>query len=306
MGKLSGCIYIALLIFFSGIYVGNIFAKSDFVLPDPGLTPESPFYFLDLWDENARLFFTRSDSSRLKRYEARILERLSEADALAGKGISATQRALELYRADVPFFYATAERLDDDLILADALRMALEHLDALDHISERTNFEKKRFVVTTKIVVIEQQLQSLHSFAKRDPADALRIFGDALQLRMARIREVAIDDQNNEEAFNEYAAYMSEADRIIGDGDMVEVDGLSPAAFLARTVRGHEETLLGPVRERIAFTLEKELLLVVNGVRNLSGKEHMRMLPLVLPVTPFTETSTSSSTPSVATSSSAL
>ena len=98
------------------VYVGVgslVRAESAFGLPEAGLTPESPVYFLDLWDEDLRLFFARSDISRYRRYEGRVLERLSEAEALAGRGISATQRALELYRMDLTFYYTATERLGD-------------------------------------------------------------------------------------------------------------------------------------------------------------------------------------------------
>jgi len=269
-----------------GGFVNAVFGQSSFDLPDPGLTPESPIYFLDIWDEQARLFFARSDSSRVKQYRAHVLERLSEAEALAGRGISATQRALELYRAELPFFYAAAERLDDVSTLETALRMASDHLDVLDSVSERTDFEKKRFVPATKIFLIEQQLQTLHVLAKRDSAKALQVFGEALQRRMTRIRDVAIDDQNNQEALEEYAAYMSETDRILRDWDTSEFDGLSVAVFLGQAILGHEETLLGPVREHVAPTLESELLLVVNSVRKLLGKEHFLSLPPVSEDTP--------------------
>lgn len=302
MSKASLLTVMILGIFFTGILSRSVFAESAFGLPDPGLTPESPFYFLDLWDEDARLFFTYSDSSRVKRYEARIRERLSEAETLAGRGISATQRALELYREDIPFFYAAVERLSDDAIFAGALRMASDHLDTLDYISERTNVEKKRFILTAKLFIIEQQLQSLHVFAKHDIGEALDIYGDALRRRMARIREVAIDDQNNEEAFHEYAAYVSEAERVVRDWGVVKDHGISPAVFLAEIVGDHEETLLGPVRERIPFVLENELLSVVNSVRKLSRKEHVLSLPLVPSqnkATSSAATSTSSSDPSV-------
>lgn len=270
-------VFVAVLIL--GGFASAVFGQSSFGLPDPGLTPESPIYFLDLWDEQARLFFARSDSSRVKRYRAHVLERLSEAEALAGRGISATQRALELYRAELPFFYAATERLDDVPTLETALRMASDHLDVLDHVSERTDFEKKRFIPTTKIFLIEQQLQTLHVLAKRDSAKALRVFGEALQRRMTRIRDVAIDDENNQEALDEYAAYMSETNRILRDWNATEVDGLPVATFLRQAVSGHEEILLGPVRKRIALSLESELLLVINTVRKLSGKEHFLSLP---------------------------
>ncbi len=258
----------------------HIAAESQFGLPDPGLTPESPLYFLDLWDERARFFFARSDAGRLKRYQARVLERLSESEALAGRGIAATQKALELYRADIPRLFAVAERTGDMLILKEVLQSTIDYFDVLDHISERTNFDKKQFIPETKLFLVNQHLQSLQTFAKREPADALRIFGGALGNRMERLREVAIDDENNKEALEEYTAYLSETDRIIREWSKVEVEGLGPVAYLAVAMRGHEETLVGPVRERLSPTLEQELLLAVNGVRKLSGLEPLQKLPM--------------------------
>lgn len=278
MGNVHG-IKIFIFLFISFFISKPAFAES-FNLPDPGLTPESPLYFLDLWDEQARLFFTRSDSGRFHKIESNLQERLAETEALAGRGISANQKSLGLYVSGLPFFYAAAERFGDTLILAGALRVATDHLDILDTISERTDFEKKRFIPATKKFIIDQQLQTLQVFAKRDPLEALRIFTDALQRRMARIREVAIDDENNEEALDEYAAYMSEADMILRKWDIGEdTDGLTIEVYLSRAVRGHEETLLGPVRDRLPPMLEGELLFAVNSVRKLSGKELLRTLP---------------------------
>ena len=265
----------------SSMFSNSVFAESQFGLPDPGLTPESPFYFLDTWDEEVRLFFSHSDSARLKRYRASAAERLSEAEKLAGRGISATQIALERYRDVVPRIYATSERIGDALLHAEVLRMAAEHLDILDYISERTDPEKKQFILATKLFLINQHLESLQLFAKRKPGDALRIFGDTLNLRMARVREVAIDDENNKEALDEYTAYLSETDRIVREWGLTEVNNITPSRFLADAVRGHEETLLGPIRDRMSPTLEQELLLVVNTVRKLSGKGLLPTLPAV-------------------------
>jgi hypothetical protein len=267
------------ILFLSILFLGaRAFADTRFGLPEPGLTPESPLYFLDLWDEQIRLFFTRSDSARFERYSQRALERMAEAESLAGEGVAASQRALELYQEHIPFLYATAERLDDKTLLADALRMATDHLAVLDHISERTDFERKRFVLNAKLFVINQQLQTLEFMAKRNPDEALRIYGDALSRRMERIRAVAIDDQNNEEAIDEYAAYMTEVDRILRNWNTV-IDGASAGGYLKTVVRGHEETLLGAVRERLSAVLDDELLRAVNSVRQLSGKEPLLELP---------------------------
>lgn len=259
--------------------IGVVYVYAASPLPDPGLTPESPFYFLDIWDEAARLFFTRSDSARLTRYTKRVSERLSEADKLAGRGIAATQKALELYRADLPQMYAVAERLGNRERIGDTLRMATDHLAVLDHISERTDVEKKRFVLATKEFVINQQLQTLGFFERLDTQEAYHIYADALERRMARLREVAIDKQNNNEALREYAAYLSELEKILREWETPTVNGLPPATFLEVTVRGHEAILLGPVFERVSPVLDSELLLVTNYVRGLSGLAPLEKLP---------------------------
>ena len=249
-----------------------------YTLPDPGLTPESPFYFLDLWGENTRLFFTRSGVARFRRYAAIVEERLAEADTLAGKGIAATQVSLDRYRAFLPAFFSSAERLGDKTYSVDALRAASDHLAVLDHVSERTDAEKKQFILDTKIFIIDQQWQTLSSFAKQYPKDALHVFRDSLQGRMGRLREVAIDKENNKEAMKEYAAYLSEEDTILGEWKET-IDGVPPAVFLEIAVRGHEETLMGPVRDRLTPVLDGELLFAVNKVRELSGLPALTVLP---------------------------
>gem|GEM_PF-5619646 len=267
----------ALFVFLFGVGIPT--HAQQFILPDPGLTPESPVYFLDIWEERLRLFFTRSDRKRLERYTANVSERLAEADKLAGRGISATQKALDQYRADMPFLYAAALRLGDKAPLSDALTLASDHMQALDHISERTDADKKRFILFTKIFLINQQLQTLSSFAKRYPDEALMIFADALGRRMNRVREVAIDHENNEEALEEYSAYLSETQKILHEWRADSNDGVSPALYLEGAVRGHEETLLGGVYERLTPVMDEKLLLAVNQVRALSGRALLKNLP---------------------------
>jgi len=55
-------------------------------LPDPGLTPDSPFYFLETIVEEIVTFFTFGDLKKAARYAALSAERLSEARAVVEKG----------------------------------------------------------------------------------------------------------------------------------------------------------------------------------------------------------------------------
>ena len=62
--------------------VGTVLAQDEFDLqedlPDPGLTPDSPFYFTDQWFETVRTLFTFGDTAKARRFVALADERLAE------------------------------------------------------------------------------------------------------------------------------------------------------------------------------------------------------------------------------------
>lgn len=55
-------------------------------LPEPGLTPDSPFYFLETIAEGIGTFFTFGDLKKAERYITLAAERLTEAKAVVEKG----------------------------------------------------------------------------------------------------------------------------------------------------------------------------------------------------------------------------
>jgi len=55
-------------------------------LPDPGLTPDSPFYFLETIVEGIGTFFTFGDLKKAERYATLAAERLAKAQAVVEKG----------------------------------------------------------------------------------------------------------------------------------------------------------------------------------------------------------------------------
>jgi len=48
-------------------------------LPDPGITPDSPFYFLEIISEGIGTFFTFGDLKKAERYATLAAERVAEA-----------------------------------------------------------------------------------------------------------------------------------------------------------------------------------------------------------------------------------
>lgn len=71
-------------------------------LPNPGITPDSPFYFLDKWMEDIDLFFTFPKEAKAEKRLQFAEERLAEAQKMAQKGdLKALKEAEEGYEADI-------------------------------------------------------------------------------------------------------------------------------------------------------------------------------------------------------------
>ncbi|MAF79647.1 hypothetical protein CL629_01055 [bacterium] len=76
------------VILLSLISIGGTALAQEAELPDPGLTPDSPFYFLERLVEGIGTFFTFGNIKKAERYTALAAERLAEAKALVEKGKS--------------------------------------------------------------------------------------------------------------------------------------------------------------------------------------------------------------------------
>ena len=102
------------LVFFIGIclFASFNFAQAQGVeLPDPGLTPDSPFYFLERIVEGIGTFFTFGDLKKAERHTALAAERLAEAQAMAEKGKSGlVEKTLKRYEMQLQNSIARAEK----------------------------------------------------------------------------------------------------------------------------------------------------------------------------------------------------
>jgi cellobiose-specific phosphotransferase system component IIA len=86
-------------------------AKSQVELPDPGLTPDSPFYFLETIAEDIVTFFTFGDLKKAERYAALAAERLSEVKAVVEKGKpELVEKTMERYKMQLDKSIARAEK----------------------------------------------------------------------------------------------------------------------------------------------------------------------------------------------------
>jgi hypothetical protein len=83
---------------------GVAYAQEEEALPDPGITPDSPFYFADKWAERLALMFTFQAENKVQKALHYADERLAEVDAMlarnrireATKANNAYQNCLEI------------------------------------------------------------------------------------------------------------------------------------------------------------------------------------------------------------------
>jgi len=81
-------------------------------LPGPGLTPDSPFYILEIIAEEIVTFFTIGDIKKAERYAALAAERLAEAQALVEKGKpELAEKTLKRYEMQLNNSIARAEKV---------------------------------------------------------------------------------------------------------------------------------------------------------------------------------------------------
>ncbi len=141
---------IFLLIILTFIFsLGTGVLSQDTELPSPGLTPDSPFYFLETIVEKISTFFTFGDLKKAERYAALAAERLAEARAVAEKGKSElVEKTLARYEMQLQNSMARAEKAESkgentEEVMTRVGQATQKHLEVLAEIYEKVPEQAK-------------------------------------------------------------------------------------------------------------------------------------------------------------------
>lgn len=121
-------------------------------LPNPGLLPGNPFYFLDSLFEGLGSLVTFGDLSKAERHFALAEERLAESEALADKGDSnRAEKAAEKYQERLDRALAKAEEAneagrDTDAVLEKIAEATVRHQEVLADIYEKVSEQAKEAI----------------------------------------------------------------------------------------------------------------------------------------------------------------
>lgn len=244
---LLSCVVVTSLLF-----SGTAYAQGDeeLQLPSPGITPDSPFYFLDTWGKRIGLFFTFGDEAKARKALEITEERLAEAHVMAVKNKSkAVKVATNGYNEYVAIAIermnkATKKGISDNISEVVAVATS-KHLLVLDRVMDIIPVEAKATITQAKKISINGQGTALRLLARENARRAIQINLAAAEGRLNRAQVKAEENETDEVEdaldefgeMNKFGQEISEIARGLSD-NTTTVDQL-----VARATAHHLEVL---------------------------------------------------------------
>jgi len=212
--KLLRITLVSSLIITSLFFGGTAYAQDE-ELPDPGLTPDSPFYFLDTWGKNIGMFFTFGNEAKVRKALQYAEERLAETRTMAAKNrVREMERAANDYDGFMAMVNerleaAVQQGLSDNISERVALATA-KHLNILDRVKDQVPEQAREALTHARTASMNGQINALWALAKVKTERAIDIAADTIENQMERARVRASDNvtADVEEALD-YAARIA-------------------------------------------------------------------------------------------------
>lgn len=202
-------IFIFGLFFF---FCGGVVLAQNEAFSDAGLTPDSPFYFLEIIAEKIGNLFTFGDKAKAERMIALMEERMAEAQKMLNeKKIEPAKKAFGRYQEHFQEFEKRLEKMAkegesfDDVVEKVALATE-KHIAVLEKVYEKVPNEAKNAILNAMGISLRGQEKALFILNQRNSEKALKI---QLRIMDQRIERVKLRTENKnlvaaKEAFKNY------------------------------------------------------------------------------------------------------
>ena len=212
--------YISIFIFLlAGLVFSTIptLAQTEADLPSPGLTPDSPFYFLERFFEGIGTFFTFGDVAKAKRYAELAAERIAEAKTVVDKGKpEVAEKALKRYQEHLEKSLAKAEEAqakgESVAEVTEIVSQAtIKHLAVLEEVLEKVPESAKSAILQAREVSKTGQIKALEALSKEKQEKAVKLNIQAIQNRLEKIKSEARkgNEQGVERTMADFAAFQT-------------------------------------------------------------------------------------------------
>jgi len=208
-------------IFLTALVSGGAALAADGDLPDPGITPDSPFYFLDTFGKTLGMFFTFGAEAKAGKALEYAGERLSELRAMAERNrFREMERAADDYEN---YMNMVGERLAEagqdgsaPAITEAVASAAARHMEILDTISDATTAESAPALVRARTASQNGQVNALRALGESQPDKALAIVVATIEGRLERVRANTGSDVADISGALSYAACLAEMEGEMG------------------------------------------------------------------------------------------
>lgn len=260
------------LLLFSGV----VFAQED-TLPPAGITPESPFFFLDRFSEGVGTFFTFGSAAKAKRYLVLAEERLAEAQALAERGDDNTEVAIKLFEEQFKSAQEKAQESGKFDVTAKVTEAAIKHISVLDEVIDRVPRQAKDALRATKERSLDGQIEALRALAKQDPQRMIGVFVKATERRLRAVQAKAERGSEDEEKADEAAVALEEYDKYTQFGQEISSIARSTRTVdttvqdLVKKATSHHIQVLEDVRRKLPPQAQDKLQRALDNARRVQG-----------------------------------
>ena len=241
-------IYISVFILLlAGLVFGAVpvQAQTEAELPSAGLTPASPFYFLERFSEGIGTFFTFSDVNKAERYAELAAERIAEAKVVVDKGKpEATEKALTRYqdqlgKALTKVEQAQAKGKSVAEVTEIVSQATAKHLTVLEEVLEKVPEQAKTAILQAREVSKTGQVRALEGLSKEKPERAANLNIQAIQDRLGKIKSETRegDEKGAGRAVADFAVFRTSLEKLNKENKMVL------ASLVAEDMTGQIEDL---------------------------------------------------------------
>jgi hypothetical protein len=180
---------LALTFCFGGVAYAQ---EAEATLPDPGTTPDSPFYFMDKWGKSLSLAFTFSAQNKVEKALRYADERMAEIDAMMARNkIKEATRAANEYQNCLGIATKNMEqaRPNGADVSEKVVLMAEKHLGYLSDCTDNATQEARMLMIQTRERAMTCQETALKNMAQGDPEKAARF---NLQLMEGQLNRLGV------------------------------------------------------------------------------------------------------------------
>ena len=203
-------------------------------LVSAGMTPDSPFYFLEELSELVGTVAAVSGDAKARRYMALAEERLAEVEALSARGGQdgvGIDRALNRYDSELAGAIAeskTARGAETSEIVA---RATAKHITVLERVIERVPEEARGFVRNAQSLSRIGHVNAVEALGEKDPTSALAVIAETADRRLREAQARAAQGK----ALGMFDA-LQDYDRLVRLGGELQVDNAEFAETYAEEV----------------------------------------------------------------------